>query len=74
MEEEAPALAEQLSKFPALKHLDVSVNPGLALGSVVFIFKALSGKTRPLFLKKHVLKPPLPSTTLSCFPRSGRVC
>ena len=52
MDEEAPALAEQLSKFPALKRLDVSANPGLALGSVVFIFKALSGKTRPLFLKK----------------------
>ena len=74
MDEEAPALVEQLSKFPALKRLDVSANPGLALGSVVFIFKALSGKTRPLFLKKHVLKPPLPSTTLSCLPRSGRVC
>jgi hypothetical protein len=26
-----PALAEQLSKFPALKHLDVSDNPGLRL-------------------------------------------
>jgi hypothetical protein len=45
----APALADQLSMFPALKHLDVSANPGLALGSVDFIFKALSGKTRPLF-------------------------
>ena len=31
MDEEAPALAEQLSKFPALKHLDVSANPGLRL-------------------------------------------
>jgi hypothetical protein len=27
----APALAEQLSKFPALKRLDVSANPGLQL-------------------------------------------
>ena len=31
MDEEAPALAEQLGKFPALKHLDVSANPGLRL-------------------------------------------
>ncbi len=31
MDEEAPALVEQLSKFPALKHLDVSANPGLRL-------------------------------------------
>jgi hypothetical protein len=29
--EEAPALVEQLSKFPALKRLDVSANPGLQL-------------------------------------------
>jgi hypothetical protein len=29
--EEAPALVEQLSKFPALKRLDVSANPGLRL-------------------------------------------
>ena len=34
MDEEAPALAEQLSKFPALKHLDVSANPGLRLLSI----------------------------------------
>ena len=31
MYEEAPALAEQLGKFLALKHLDVSANPGLRL-------------------------------------------
>jgi hypothetical protein len=30
-DEEAPALVEQLSKFPALKRLDVSTNPGLRL-------------------------------------------
>jgi Leucine-rich repeat (LRR) protein len=30
-DEEAPALVEQLSKFPALKRLDVSANPGLRL-------------------------------------------
>ena len=30
-DKEAPALAEQLSKFPALKQLDVSANPGLRL-------------------------------------------
>jgi Leucine-rich repeat (LRR) protein len=29
--EEAPSLVEQLSKFPALKRLDVSANPGLRL-------------------------------------------
>jgi hypothetical protein len=27
----APALVEQLSKFPALKHLDISANPALQL-------------------------------------------
>jgi hypothetical protein len=30
-DEEAPALVEQLSKFPALKRLDVSANPALRL-------------------------------------------
>ncbi len=50
VDDEAPALAEQLGKFPALKQLDVSANPGLDLGSVSLIFKALSGKTRPLYL------------------------
>jgi hypothetical protein len=30
-DEESPALVEQLSKFPALKHLDLSANPGLRL-------------------------------------------
>ena len=45
MYEEAPALAEQLGKFPALKHLDVSVNPGLDFGFVSLVFKALSGRT-----------------------------
>ena len=39
-------LAQQLRKFSALKKLDVSANPGLDLGSVSCIFKALSGKTR----------------------------
>jgi hypothetical protein len=42
----APALAEQLGKFPALKRLDLSANPRLELGSLSLIFKALSGKTR----------------------------
>ena len=46
MYEEAPALAEQLGKFPALKHLDVSANPGLDFGSISLIIKALSGRTR----------------------------
>ena len=31
MDEEAPALVEQLGKFPALKRLDVSANPALRL-------------------------------------------
>jgi len=31
VDEEAPALAEQLGKFPELKHLDVSANLGLRL-------------------------------------------
>ena len=31
MDDEAPALIELLCKFPALKHLDVSANPGLRL-------------------------------------------
>ena len=49
VDDEAPALAEQLGKFPALKQLDVSANPGLDLGSVSLIFQALSGMTRPLY-------------------------
>jgi hypothetical protein len=59
--EEAPALAEQLGKFPALKHLDVSANPGLDFGSVSLIIKALSGRTRDFvfvsdsFLCSHFL-------------------
>ena len=31
VDDEAPALAEQLGKFPALKQVDVSGNPGLRL-------------------------------------------
>ena len=31
MDDEAPVLAEQLGKFPALKQVDVSANPGLRL-------------------------------------------
>jgi hypothetical protein len=40
----APALAEQLSKFPALKHLDVSANPGLRCTGAAVMLSALSGK------------------------------
>ena len=40
----APALAEQLGKFPALKHLDVSANPGLRCPGAAVILSALSGK------------------------------
>ena len=50
----ATALVEQLSKFPALKQLDVSANPGLDFGSLSLIFEALSGKTL-FFLFKRVL-------------------
>ena len=41
---EAPALAEQLGKFPALKQLDVSANPGLRCSGAAVILSALSGK------------------------------
>ena len=40
----APALAEQLSKFPALKRLDVSANPGLGCGGAAVLFSALCGE------------------------------
>ena len=50
VDDEAPALAEQLGKFPALKQVDVSANPGLDLSSVSLIFQALSGKTPTLFI------------------------
>ena len=43
VDEEAPALAEQLSKFPALKRLDVSANPELRCSGAAAILSALSG-------------------------------
>ncbi len=43
MVEDAPALAEQLSKFPALKQLDVSRNPRLGCVGGAAILSALSG-------------------------------
>ena len=43
MVEEAPALAEQLGKFPALKQLDVSRNPRLGCDGAAAILSALSG-------------------------------
>ncbi len=39
-----PALVEQLSKFPALKQLDVSANPNLRSIGAAVILSALSGK------------------------------
>ena len=42
--EEAPALAEQLGKFPALKQLDASANPRLDSAFLSLIGKALSSK------------------------------
>ncbi len=44
MNEDAAALSEQLSKFPALKRLDVSANPGLRCTGASVILSALSGK------------------------------
>ena len=41
--EEAPALAEQLRKFPALKQLDVSRNPKLGCVGAAAVLSALSG-------------------------------
>jgi hypothetical protein len=43
VDEEAPELAEQLSKFPALKHLDVSANPELRCTGAAVMLSALSG-------------------------------
>jgi hypothetical protein len=48
----APALAEQLGKFPALKHLDVSANPGLRCPGASLILSAVSGK---ILLAAHPL-------------------
>ena len=50
----AREVAALLPLFPALKHLDVSANPGLDFGSLSLIFEALSGKTL-FFLFKRVL-------------------
>ncbi len=44
MDREAPALQEQLSKFPALKQLDVSANPKLRCTGAAVILSAFSGK------------------------------
>ena len=41
--EEAPALAEQLRKFPALKLLNVSNNPRLGCIGAAAVLSALSG-------------------------------
>ncbi len=41
--EEAPALAEQLRKFPALKRLDVSRNPKLGCVGAAAVLSVLSG-------------------------------
>jgi hypothetical protein len=41
--EEAPALVEQLGKFPAIQQLDVSANPGLRCGGAAAVLSALSG-------------------------------
>ena len=41
--EEAPALAEQLGKFPALKRLDVSDNFRLGCVGAAAVLSALSG-------------------------------
>ena len=46
MDDDSTALVEELGRFPSLKQLDVSANPGLQLDSVSLIFKALSGYLR----------------------------
>jgi hypothetical protein len=38
-----PALAEQLGKFPALKQVDASANPGMRCTGAAIILSALSG-------------------------------
>ena len=43
-----PVLSEQLGKFPALKRLDVSANPGLGCGGAAVIFSALCGELQIL--------------------------
>jgi hypothetical protein len=43
VDEEAPALVEQLCKFPALKRLDVSANPELRCSGAAVMLSALSG-------------------------------
>ena len=55
MVEEAPTLAEQLRKFPALKRLDVSFNPDIDCAFVSLIVKALSGKA--VLLHRHIFVP-----------------
>ena len=57
MDEEAPALAEQLGKFPALKQLDLSANLGLRCTGAAIILSALSGMLQlaPHYLLRFVL-------------------
>ena len=62
--EEAPALAEQLRKFPALKRLNLSLNPGLDCAFVSLIAKALSGKA--VLLHRHIFIPTLSSIYSTC--------
>ena len=49
---DAPGLAEQLRKFPALKQLDLSANPGLDRAAVSFFLNSLSSKA--YYLKRHI--------------------
>jgi hypothetical protein len=62
--EDAPALAEQLRKFPALKWLSLSLNPGLDCAFVSLIAKALSGKA--VLLHRHIFVPTLSSIYSTC--------
>jgi hypothetical protein len=83
----AREVAALLPLYPALKQLDVSANPGLELGSVSLIFKALSGKTRSMspassphfhfhlfLLLLHISTFPFPFPPLSLLFRSPPVC
>jgi hypothetical protein len=50
MHEEVPALVEQLRKFPALKALCMSNNPGLGCRGASSILSSLAGMRPPLRL------------------------
>ena len=55
--EETAALVDQLVKFPSLKRLDVSANPGLGCVGAAAFLSALSGmlsSSRPYSLRCNI--------------------